>query len=88
MNSNQLGIITIGRSFICKQPSLVAKVFALIEFVPVRAEMLFVSDVIEYMGISSKFREVPPNVRPPEYDMAITEDTEGGNLTVEITEKK
>lgn len=81
MKSNQLGVFRISLEMIRRQPRLVARVFALLNVVPVRAEALYVSNCIEYVALSDRFEPIPQDTKPPEYELHITDD---GNLLVEV----
>ncbi len=84
MNSRQMGKFKIQEDIIRENPELVARAFALIHLVPIRAEMLFAERAIEFVAISDRFREVEQGVMCPEYEIKITDD---GNLLVEVIRK-
>lgn len=57
-------------SDIVENPDL-GRAFALLEFVPIRVEALYYSDVFDMLGYSPLFEEVPPHMIPPQYEITI-----------------
>ena len=82
MNSRQLGVLKISDHIIKTEPENVAKCLAKINFVPVRAEYQFAGSVIEYVGISDRFAELPEGAMAPEYELHITKD--GDDFAVDV----
>ena len=83
MKNNQLGRFNIDVKLIRNNPNLIAKVFALLGIVPVRAECLYAEGVIEYVAICNSFLEIEedPGQIPPEYKLIIRNN---GNLTADF----
>lgn len=81
MNSQQLGKFFVPEDLIRNNPEIVAEAFKDMQFVPVRAEMHFIHNEIEYAGISPKFEETPKGMCVPNYcvDIFSTQD-EGEEL--------
>ena len=82
MNNRQLGVLKISASMIETEPENVAKCFAKINFVPVRAEYLYVQNAIQYVGISDRFAVLKEGAMAPEYELRITK--EGDDFTVDV----
>lgn len=74
MNSRQIGRFRISAFIIQLDPQKVADLFRLMNAVPVRAEMHFDRQEIEYTAISKLFSEVEEGGETPEYVLNITED--------------
>jgi len=77
VNSNQIGKFEISLRFAVDFPEKLASVFAMLKLVPVRAEVLFHKDCIEYVAISERFEEVPKGCIPPEYELEVESDDNG-----------
>jgi hypothetical protein len=65
----------VGRFYISKYlienfPDRVVEMFFRLEIIPVRAEMLFASDSIEYLGICPHFEECEPQNIPSIYEIS------------------
>ena len=88
MTFDNKGIIRIDFEFVRKQPERVAEVFALMKFVPLKAEALYMYDVIEYHGLSAAFPEVKEGKRIPLYDIKITRSEAGNIERVEAVPEK
>ena len=73
------GRFTLPRSFVLDQDIVVKRIMS--QCIIVRAQMIYVSDVIEYQAISWRFRDVPDHEIMPTY--VWTYDTETGELIVE-----
>ena len=71
MNSRQLGRIRISHVLLREDPDIAAKMFGLMNFVPVNVSMSFSSDVMEYTGISDRFDEIEKWAVPPVYSIEI-----------------
>lgn len=84
MTNRNIGKFRLDANFIHNQPKRVAEVFAIMKCVPVRAEMLFYSDEIEYWAISERFAEIPKGQMVPEYLLQITQNESGQVELVEI----
>ena len=89
MNSQQLGRFTIAEEFVRGYPDIVAKALQDMNFVPVRAEMIFYSGDIELDGISNRFNHLPKGLMIPEYRVEIfsnqAEGEEAEYSHVEVT---
>ena len=77
MNDSNLGRFKIEERWVRDEPEKVAEVFAILKCVPVRAEMLFAEQRIEYTAIAERFPEVPIGNLIPEYTLTIESDGEG-----------
>ena len=66
---------------IVENPVSVARAFAIMKLLVVRAEMHFDRWAIEYMGYSPMFHPVEEGAVAPEYAVHITDD---GNFLVEV----
>ena len=82
--NRRIATFTVDAEFIRKNPSGVAQVFALLRAVPVRAEMIFANDLIEYTAISERFARVPPGNVIPEVILSVTK-VKGKVVGVEIS---
>jgi hypothetical protein len=65
MKLSQTGRFTLPRRFIERETDAVMELMRFM--LVVRAECLFLEDVIEYTAISDRFEEVTPGVCPPTY---------------------
>ena len=74
MNNRNLGRVNIPCEFIDNEPERVAEVFALLKFIPLRAEWLDYKKMIEYIAISDQFEHVPLGKLIPEYQLKISQD--------------
>lgn len=68
-----IGKFGISRHLIFNKTELAAKIFRSLDIIILKAEYSFTSDIIEYIGISPKFKEVPEGEGPIEYDIMIKE---------------
>jgi hypothetical protein len=84
MNNRKLGRTRISCKMIDHEPERVAEVFALLKFVPVRAECLHYLNEIEYVAISERFENVPFGQIVPEYKLTISQDEDGRVNLVEV----
>ena len=82
MNRRNIGKFRISSKLITDKPEVVAELFRLLKCVPVRAEMLYALDEIEYMAISSQFPEIPLGQKVPKYKIKFTQ-RESGNVGIE-----
>lgn len=71
MNSQQVGKFYIEEKLIRRHPDVVAAAFRDMDFIPLRAELIFTSQVIEYTGISPMFDKNPPKRHAPGYKVKI-----------------
>jgi hypothetical protein len=71
MNERQVARFSIIEEWVRSNPDEVAHVFALLSAVPVRVEMMFHNNTLEYIAISDKFREVVQNEKIPEVKLII-----------------
>lgn len=84
MNSRQLARFRVDEREVRDRPGKLAEVFAMLKFVPVRAECLFAERCIEYVGISERFVDVPDGQIVPEVELRVTKDSAGGIELVEV----
>lgn len=98
MSSRQLGKFTISRYLIENDTEFISDVFSALKLIPVRSELMFHNDTMEYIAISKYFREVPMGSEIPEYVFNFTrnrdaeliefKDIEGGyKKQVEVNKK-
>jgi len=71
LNNKKIGKFRISAKLIRKDPNIIAEAFSIIKFVPLRIEMIFYSDEIEYIGLSNRFEEVNEEAKPYKYDILI-----------------
>ena len=71
MNSQQVGKFYIEEKLIRRHPNVVASALRDMNFVPLRTELIFASQVIEYTGISPMFDKNPPKRHAPGYKVNI-----------------
>lgn len=71
MNINNKGRFSIDLHEVREKPEEVAKIMSLLNVVIVRAEALFISDKIQYEGLSPYFEEVGTGYVMPEYDIIV-----------------
>ena len=83
MNKRKLGVMYIQESLFLSDGF--AEALAKIEFVPVKVEMLYCSNLFEYIGYSPMFRELDYDERAPEYKLLIT-NVKSSVITVEVSE--
>ena len=69
MNKRKLGVMYIQESLFLSDGF--AEALAKIEFVPAKVEMLYCSNLFEYIGYSPMFRELDEDERAPEYELLI-----------------
>lgn len=84
MTYRNLGKFSINSDFIKDHPEELAKVFAIMKCVPVRAEMIFHKNEIEYFAIAENFPEIKKGEIIPEYLIKITQSEAGDVESVEI----
>ena len=86
MNNRNLGRFSLPRGDV-NNPEILAQVFSILKIVPVRIEMLFTEDKLEYTAIGERFPEVPRGRMIPEYELIVT--TQAGKYVelVEVKEK-
>lgn len=70
MKSRKYGRIRISRKFIVDAPATVQRIMGM--GIVVRAEHMFVNDVIEYVMWSEEFDVIPDGHIIPEYEVLIT----------------
>lgn len=86
MTNKNLGRFRIDSRFIHEQPERVAEVFKIMKCVPVRAEMIYYSNEIEYMAISELFPELEYGKMIPDYTLKIIQNESGSVESVNIIE--
>lgn len=84
MNAKQMGTIIVSEDIIRCCPEKVAEVFAMIKFVPVRAELMFMCRGIQYTGISERFEENEEGCMPKEYTIEIEVNDKGWPILVTV----
>ncbi len=75
MLDQRLGKFIISLDLIRREPNAVQKIMG--ECIPVRAETMYIGNVIEYVAISKHFREIPLGEIVPEY-CVILQDRQSG----------
>ena len=72
-----------------QKPEEVMRIFELLKVVVLRAECMYVSDEIDYIGISPQFRELEVKQRIPVYILEISQICEkGGKPEIQRVEAK
>lgn len=71
MKTNRIGKFELDSDYIRKEPELVTKVLAVMEFIPVRAEFMFAGNKIKYEGYSCLFDDIPDYLIMPSYAITI-----------------
>lgn len=84
MTKEQKGRFLIDARLIDTEPNAVAEMLRKIACIPVRAEMLYCSNKIEYYAISPRFKEVKPNQVIPEYNISVTKNEQGQVKSVNV----
>lgn len=84
MNNRNLGRIKINLEIIDSEPERASEIFALLKFVPIRAECLHYEHVIEYVAIAERFEEVPLGQVIPEYKLIVSQDPDGRVNLIEV----
>lgn len=72
MKNRRLGKIRISREMIDHDLKDIVDIFAIMKFVPVRAEFLYCYNEIEYIAISDRFEVVLEGDIIPEYTIDVT----------------
>jgi hypothetical protein len=88
MTKYNIGIFRMDAKAIRENPDRIAAIFSLLKVVIVKAELLFSSDTVEYVGISPFFRERIDYYDAPCYLIITINDAEGWPKTVEAREVK
>ena len=88
MTKYNIGIFRMDAKAIRENPDRIAAIFSLLKVVIVKAELLFSSDTVEYVGISPFFRERTDYYDAPCYLIITVNDSEGWPVTVEAREVK
>ena len=83
MKTNRIGKFELDSDYIRNEPELIAKVFAIMEFIPVRAEFMFAGNKMKYLGYSCLFDDILDCQIPPRYAIAI--DNSPNIFNVEAT---
>ncbi len=83
MTSRNIGIFHVAQGLILERTEMVAGVFAFMKFIPVRVEVLVLSDIVEYTGISTIFPEIDAGFNIPKYDLRIRKSQSGDIELVE-----
>jgi len=87
MMNRRLGSFFLARFMIEEEIDLVAEVFKMLEFVPLKVECSGIMDryeYIEYIGISKWFDEVPKGNVAPTYDIRIIKGKDGFVESIEV----
>lgn len=84
MTNRNLGRFKIDARFINEQPEKVAEAFRIMKCVPVRAEMLFESNEIEYVAISELFSKTEYGEMVHEYTLKIMQNETGSVVSVSL----
>lgn len=71
MKTNRIGKFELRASYIREQPELIVKLFATMEFIPVRAEFMYVGNKIQYEGYSCLFDDIPNCLIVPNYEIVV-----------------
>ena len=84
LNDKKIGKFRIDARFVRREPERVFEAFKIMKFVPVRAEHLFCSEEIEYMGMADRFEEIAQGEQVPEYKIIIAQSDAGNVELVEF----
>ena len=76
MNGRQIGRFEVSERIVRDNPDEVAAVLAFMRAVPVRAEFIFATQLIEYTAISESFRELEMGTMIPRYTLVVERDDE------------
>ena len=71
MKTNRVGKFELDSDYIRKEPELMSKVFAAMEFIPVRAEFMFAGNKMRYLGYSCLFDDILDCQIPPHYEIQV-----------------
>jgi outer membrane protein assembly factor BamE (lipoprotein component of BamABCDE complex) len=85
MNERQVARFSIKEEWVRSEPDEVAQVFSLLKAVPVRVEMMFHTNTLEYIAISDKFKEVSRYDKIPEVTLIVSVDKNGLIESVEVS---
>ena len=88
MKDRNFGKFRLDSDLVKNHPRAVVEAFYLAEIVPVRCEMLFISNELEYTAISPRFAAIPPRGALPEYELKIHYGRTGNVELVEILPKE
>lgn len=77
MKNRKAGRLYVSIDLIENNPKLIAEVFAVLKFIPVRAECLYFNGKIDYVIISENFKAVAEGVIPPEYELIVSQNEDG-----------
>lgn len=85
MTKRNIGHIRVDALYIRDNPDEVAEIFGRIKFVAVRAEAMFETGEIEYVGLSPFFEAVADGLMAPRYRVHIARGKDGAieNVMVE-----
>ena len=83
MRPNKIGKFELDVSYIRESPKIVLKVFQFMEFLPVRAEFMYLSNKIHYEGYSILFDEVAEGFVVPQYQVLLDDTGNTFSLKVE-----
>ena len=67
----RLGQFWVSKHLVETEGTEMAKVLAMLEFVPVRVNYFWEREAYQYLGHSPKFREITPNDQTPEYQIVV-----------------
>lgn len=87
MTDMQLGRFTVLADWIRRDPAMVAQVFAAMECVVLRAEMMYAEKHIAYAAISPRFRPLAIGEMIPEYEILCTDGPDGKLTSVTVKER-
>ena len=80
----RLGRLKIRKNDLINTPSEVSHIFWVIKFVPIQVNLWDINGIIEYVGVSELFEEVPEYEAIPEYSVNVTQE-EGKIVSVDCT---
>jgi hypothetical protein len=86
MTTQQIGRFSVCADWIRLDPAKVARMFAMMDCVVVRAEMLYAEHRIDYIALSPRFREIACGAVTPKYEIICTDHPNGELWTVHIKE--
>lgn len=82
---DRLGVFTVPVPVIEETPSLISGLFAEAGIIPLRAEQLYVNNVIEYVAYCPAFQPLTPGEQTPEYQVSAVD--QDGVITYSVKKK-
>ncbi|MDY6970194.1 MAG: hypothetical protein SVR08_16280 [Spirochaetota bacterium] len=80
----RLGRLKIRKNDLMNTPSKVSHIFWIVKFVPIKINFWDINGIIEYVGVSELFEEIPEYETIPEYSVNVIKE-EGKIVSVNCT---